>query len=195
MYINTQYWSLGIIGYLCVGIALLLVGPASRVIDFDVRSAQKRNKAVPHWKLSAFAGTLRTFFVLLWPVFYPIMRSHVRAVGQPPDVELAVSLACDELLGNSVPKEKAKEIAHDLAYGGGRYSTHDLATAVALNLYRNAMEGDLSKLVVVQVAARLKVLEWTEQGKVKRFLADAFEQSLYKLFAPLVASTSPSKGE
>ncbi len=117
------------------------------------------------------------------------------------DLDTAVALAADELLGGNFDREQLAAIAKQLNDGPLPYSTHDLAVSVALWALKAVSPSDQSALFETQLKARLSVLDWLKEGKVVPALAAAFEHTLYEKFKPTEqanptateASTPPSK--
>lgn len=98
------------------------------------------------------------------------------------DLEKAINLAYDELLLGLINKEEVRKIAKSLNSAPIPYSTYDLALSVALNFFRRSEY--IPQLKEAQIVARLKALEWLQQGLVAPLLLWAFEESLYKLYKP-----------
>lgn len=117
-----------------------------------------------------------------------VMDEYVRLIygANPPqrraDVNSAVTLARTKLLGGHVGFEEVRNIASALYSGPIPYSTHDLALAAALNLYKSANLKRLEALSEVQLLARLELLEWLKAGYVAPMIAKTFEDNLYQLF-------------
>ncbi len=117
-----------------------------------------------------------------------LMDEYVRLVygANPPkrraDVNSAVALACTSLLGDLVGSEEVQEVAAALYSGPIPYSTHDLALAAALNLYKSASLGRLEALSSVQLLARMEMLDWLKAGFVAPVFAKTFEDNLYHIF-------------
>jgi hypothetical protein len=104
------------------------------------------------------------------------------------DVQQAANLATS-LLGGRVSFRDIKTTADQLYAGPIPYSTHDLATSVALSFFRRP---DLMpQLSEVQIAARMQVLDWFKAGYVNPNLARAFEDALYKDYKPFVNAAPP----
>jgi hypothetical protein len=99
------------------------------------------------------------------------------------DVQQAANLATG-LLHGRVSFWDIKTLADQLYAGPMPYSTHDLATSVALNFFRRPelMPG----LAEVQIVARMQVLDWFKQGFVNPNIARTFEDALYKDYKPFV---------
>ena len=64
------------------------------------------------------------------------------------------------------------------------YSTHNLAVATALNLFRSANIARHQELESIQISSRMTVLDWVKEKKLSPLLAKAFEDTLYKIFKP-----------
>ena len=94
----------------------------------------------------------------------------------------AVSLAHGTLLYGKVDFSEVEAIAHGLFQGPMPYSTHDLAVSVALNCFKQPTL--ISKLIDVQILARIQTAQWAEENKLVRPLAIAFENVLYELYKP-----------
>jgi hypothetical protein len=112
---------------------------------------------------------------------------HAMFGPNPPKKSADPSAAADlagGLLGGIVPSDQLARLANDLYAGPIPYSTHDLAVSVALRLFKDVPPEHREKLFDAQLAARLTVLEWAKAGKVVRPLLQAFEETLYKLYAP-----------
>jgi hypothetical protein len=99
------------------------------------------------------------------------------------DVQQAANLATG-LLHGRVRFSDIKALADQLYAGPMPYSTHDLATSVALNFFRRPelMQG----LAKMQIVAPMHVLDWFKQGLVNPNIARAFEDALYKDYKPFV---------
>jgi hypothetical protein len=95
----------------------------------------------------------------------------------------AIDLAF-ELLGEVVDVAEIRPIAAQLYNGPMPYSTHDLAVATALNLYRSADGARQAKLMHIQIVARMNVVDWLKEKKVAALLAKAFEDALYEKYKP-----------
>jgi hypothetical protein len=179
-----NYWLLGLSTYVLVGVAFLFWGPAARLTRLEVRSLRSRNPEQPSWKFLAFALVLGLAIALLWPVLFFVARQHEMVVGRRDvaDRMEAVRLAY-ELLGGVVSLPMVQRIAKQLDDGPMCYSTHELATTTALNLYRSADGNRLVRLAVMQLKARVTVSDWAIQKKVSPLIATTFEESLCKLFS------------
>ncbi len=100
------------------------------------------------------------------------------------DLSKAIHLANTELLLGRFGLNDITSLATDLSNGPVPYSTHDLATAVALGLLRKVPRDARKDLAEVQLTARLTVSTWVTEGKVVPPLAAAFENTLYKDYHP-----------
>jgi hypothetical protein len=118
-----------------------------------------------------------------------LMDQFIESVygNHPPkktaDLQSAVTLAT-QLLGDGFYKEDVVLIATQLNAGPMPYSTHDLAVAVALRLFKDVAPEGRDGLFEIQLMARMTVLGWMKEGKVVPALAQAFEHSLYQEYAP-----------
>jgi hypothetical protein len=106
--------------------------------------------------------------------------------SSPPNksanVQEAIELCYQRLLGEIVTITEVQETARQLTDGPIPYSTHDLATATALNLFKQANDERRAALSNVQIFSRMALLEWMTEKKVAPLLARAFEDTLYKMF-------------
>ncbi|HMG05403.1 MAG TPA: hypothetical protein VK581_08075 [Chthoniobacterales bacterium] len=107
--------------------------------------------------------------------------------GNPPpakraNLEQAVSLAFDELLMRNVHQQEVRAVTDDLSAGPVPYSTHDLALSVALNFFKRP--DYIPRLQMAQMFARLKMVQWLQDGLVVPVLVKSFEEVLYKLYKP-----------
>ena len=107
--------------------------------------------------------------------------------GNPPppkraNLDEATSLACDELLMQNVEQKEVRALADELGGGPIPYSTHDLALSVALNFFKRPEYKP--RLQMAQMFARLKMVEWLDEGLVVPVLVKSFEDVLYKLYKP-----------
>lgn len=116
------------------------------------------------------------------------LDAFIRAVyGSPPPAKSArpdeaAQLAQEELLMGIVSKDQVGKVTMELNAGPIPYSTHDLALSVALKFFRHPEL--VPRLRNAQLIARLRALEWLQQGKVVPPLVQSFEQVLYKLYRP-----------
>jgi hypothetical protein len=94
----------------------------------------------------------------------------------------AIELSFEQLLGKVVDIAEVRTIATGLYNSPMPQSTHGLAVATALNLYRSAKGGRHAELMHVQILARMIVLDWLKGKKVDVLLASAFEHSLYERY-------------
>jgi hypothetical protein len=69
------------------------------------------------------------------------------------------------------------------------YSTHNLAVATALNLFRSANIARHQELESIQISSRMTVLDWVKEKKLSPLLAKTFKDTLYKIFKPKNEST------
>lgn len=98
------------------------------------------------------------------------------------DLATATKYAFENLLGAVVPFEEVAAVAQGLRNGEMPYSTEDLALATALNFFRrDELQGSLS---VMQMPARMQMIEWLQDGKVNLMLVQVFEDTLYNRFKP-----------
>lgn len=107
--------------------------------------------------------------------------------GNPPPAKTArpeesVQIAYEELLVQVVSKEEITKLTTELNAGPIPYSTHDLALSVALNFFKRPEL--VPHLGDAQLLARLKAVEWLQQGRVAPPLVKTFEDVLYKLYKP-----------
>ena len=116
---------------------------------------------------------------------------------QPPrktaELGPAVFLAHEELMNSSVPREQVHKRASQLIAGPIPYSTHDLALSVAMAFYKDPAWQ--SALADHQLAARMRVLEWIQTGKVAKVIAGVFEETLYKAYKSVPAQVEQSSGD
>ena len=101
--------------------------------------------------------------------------------GNPPppkraDVEQSASLA-NELLMGIVEQQEVRRHAIALDEGPIPYSTHDLALSVALNFFKQPEY--IPQLFTAQLLARMKALQWYQDGLVVQPLVKSFEEVLY----------------
>jgi hypothetical protein len=107
--------------------------------------------------------------------------------GNPPpaksaDLKRAVDIAFDEFLMGTVTKSEILKVAQDLNAGPMPYSTNDLAASIALNFFKqDALKESMKE---IQLVARMKMLELINEGSINPFLAQSFEDTLYKLYKP-----------
>jgi hypothetical protein len=118
-----------------------------------------------------------------------MMDQFIRAMygPNPPKKSADPSAAADlagSLLGGRVPPDQLAGLANELHAGPIPYSTHDLAVAVALGVFKDVPPEQRKELFNAQLAARLTVLEWAKAGKVIGPHLQVFEDTLYKLYAP-----------
>ena len=111
----------------------------------------------------------------------------VAVYGNPPPRKTAilrdaVRLAHTELLAGKIDEGEVQRVASDLDRGPMPYSTEDLALSTALNFFRRPDQ--VLNLQTAHLAARMKALEWIQEGKVAPLLVKTFEDSLYKIYKP-----------
>ena len=106
--------------------------------------------------------------------------------GNPPpkaqraNLDQAVSLAFNNLLGGCVPIEIVRKHAHELFVGQIPYTTHDLALSTAIFFYKQAEY--LSILDKVQLTARFEALQWFQNGELHQEFLRNFENDLYEFY-------------
>jgi hypothetical protein len=100
------------------------------------------------------------------------------------DVQEAINLAADCLLGGVFERSDLARTAMNLNDGSIPYSTHDLAVSVALRAFKDVSSEDRRYLMTIQMMARLTVSGWAKERKVAMPLAEAFENVLYKDYKP-----------
>jgi hypothetical protein len=97
----------------------------------------------------------------------------------------AIALSHAQLLGRIVDIAEVRSIATQLYDGPIPYSTHDLAVATALNLFRSGSDGPRrEQFAQIQIFVRMVILDWMKEGKVVPMLAKSFEDTLYELYKP-----------
>jgi hypothetical protein len=135
-------------------------------------------------ELPALAEQSRKSSVITWakPAWWK-RRNGNSPPRKTADLDQAVELSF-QLLGGVVDVAEVRAIATGLHNGPWPYSTHDLAVATALNLYRSANGARHAKLMNAQIAARMVVLGWVKEKKVATLLAISFEDSLYERYKP-----------
>jgi hypothetical protein len=117
-----------------------------------------------------------------------VMDGVIRALygDRPPpksaDLEHAIAIAHDELLGRHIRVSDIERVACTLMAGPIPYSTHDLAVATALSFFKKPELQ--SRLNETQVAARMCVVDWTKARKIAPGAAKVFEDALYRLYKP-----------
>lgn len=93
----------------------------------------------------------------------------------------------------SVPREQIHRLASQLIAGPVPYSTHDLAVSVAMAFFKDpAWQNTLADH---QLAARMRVLEWIQTGKVAKMIAGVFEETLYRAYKSIPAKVEQSSGD
>jgi hypothetical protein len=100
------------------------------------------------------------------------------------DLAEAIALARDQLLGGACDGKEVVSVATRLNDSPFPYSTHDLATFVALHILRETPAEQRKELMLIQLKARMTVLSWTQEGKVVKPLLQAFENTLYEKYNP-----------
>jgi hypothetical protein len=106
--------------------------------------------------------------------------------GNPPppagraNLDEAVTLAFESLLGSLIEKEVVRKHASELHAGQIPYTTHDLALSTAIYFFKDVQ--CISKLQAVQIFARMEALEWCQSGLLHQELLRIFENDLYKLY-------------
>jgi hypothetical protein len=98
------------------------------------------------------------------------------------DLREAIESSFEQLLGKVVDIAEVRTIATGLYNAPMPNSTHGLAVATALNLYRSAKGARHAELMHTQICARMIVLDWLKEKKVDALLASAFEHSLYERY-------------
>lgn len=96
-------------------------------------------------------------------------------VGQA--IEIANGLLADVVDVNEVTRQ-----AIDLNDGPIPYSTHDLALSIALSFFQKPEY--IPELFTAQLVARMKMIDWLDEGLVAPLIADSFEHTLYKTYKP-----------
>ena len=97
----------------------------------------------------------------------------------------AIELCYAQLLGRIVDIAQVRSIATQLYDSPIPYSTHDLAVATALNLFRSGSDGPRrEQFAQIQIFVRMVVLDWMKEGKVVPMLAKSFEDTLYERYKP-----------
>jgi hypothetical protein len=110
--------------------------------------------------------------------------SYGNSPKKTANLQEAVDLSYKTLLGALVDVAEVRKIATQLYNGPMPYSTHDLAVATTLNLFRNADGARQAQLGQMQMFSRMAVLELLKERKVNPLLVKAFEDTLYKMFKP-----------
>jgi hypothetical protein len=106
--------------------------------------------------------------------------------GNPPppkraNVSQAVGLA-NELLLDIIDGKEVSNNAIALNDGPIPYSTHDLALSIALNIFKQPQH--IPQLFEAQLLARMRMVEWLQDGLVAPMLAKSFEDVLYRIYKP-----------
>jgi hypothetical protein len=121
-----------------------------------------------------------------------VMDALVRlAYGSSPptktaNLQEAIELSNETLLGKAVDIAEVRTIAAQLYNGPMPYSTHDLAVATSLNLFKSAKGARRERFKDIQILARMVVLGWVKEKKVTQMLAWAFEETLYEMYKPRI---------
>jgi len=103
----------------------------------------------------------------------------------PPPKRASVAQAIDmanELLMGIIDDSDVSNQAITLNDGSIPYSTHDLALSIALNFFKQPEH--VPQLFEAQLLARMKMIEWLQEGLVAPLLVESFENILYKLYKP-----------
>jgi hypothetical protein len=95
------------------------------------------------------------------------------------NLQEAIKLAHAFLLMEMASIEDIRKQAELLRARPQLYSTHDLAIAVALELFREP--ANIKHLREAQLLARGRALEWYQQGLLSPIVLQQFEQTLYEL--------------
>lgn len=98
------------------------------------------------------------------------------------DLERAITIAHEDLLAEHVPISEVRRIASGLFAGPIPYSTYDLSVATALSFFKNLENFHVLK--DVQIAARMRALNWMKASKIAPGLLKLFEDTLYRLYKP-----------
>lgn len=106
--------------------------------------------------------------------------------GNPPppkraNVSQAVGLA-NELLLDIIDEKEVSNTAIALNDGPIPYSTHDLALSIALNIFKQPQH--IPQLFEAQLLARMRMVEWLQDGLVAPILVKSFEDVLYRIYKP-----------
>ena len=113
--------------------------------------------------------------------------------GSPPsrtaNLREAIQLSYEVLLGKVIDIAEVQNVATELYNRPLPYSTHNLAVATALNLFRSANIARHQELESIQITSRMTVLDWVKEKKLSPLLAKTFEDTLSKIFKPKNEST------
>ena len=106
--------------------------------------------------------------------------------GNPPpkkraNVGQSIELA-NELLQGKIDINEITRKAIALNDGPIPYSTHDLSLSIALDFFKQP--NNIPHLFQTQIYARMKMVEWYQQGYVAKMLGKSFEDVLYTLYKP-----------
>lgn len=142
-------------------------------IDVAMRDLSRRSGERLNWP----GNQVRIDFYT-WGGFQPPFQRPDLNAGQ--DVAAAVDLAFQHLLLERVPLAAVREVAGELSPLLGTKTPQALALAVALFLFeQDDLKGDLQE---AQMFARLKMLEWLEEGRIEPGEGRYFANQLYELY-------------
>ena len=96
------------------------------------------------------------------------------------DVDAAIQLAHQELLGELVDLREIREIATALYRGPIPYSTHDLALSVALNFFKQPTQ--IERLKDIEAFATIKARLWLKKEHVAPMIFKTFQETLYRVY-------------
>jgi hypothetical protein len=122
-----------------------------------------------------------------------VMDGMIRMIygANPPpksaDLERSITNAHEDLLFEKVPLAEVKQRASELFKGLIPYSTHDLAVSTALAFFKSPEY--VSVLQECEISARLRVVNWTTDGKVVKPLAESFDEVLKRVYQPNTSAT------
>ena len=103
-----------------------------------------------------------------------------RLPARSANLEDAIRIAFKELLFEEVTEEDVRKTAKELYLSPIPYSTHDLSVSVALKFFKQPERKE--RLSDAQLLARMALLPWIKENKVAVPLAQAFEETLYKIY-------------
>jgi hypothetical protein len=110
----------------------------------------------------------------------------IAVYGNPPPAKRAsVGEAVElvkELLVDAADENEIRRQAIALSDGPIPYSTHDLALAVSLHFFKQPE--NIPKLFEAQILARMKMIQWLENGLVAPMFVKSIESVLYNLYKP-----------